>query len=471
MRVLVAIANYGVKNRAHLEKLLEEYRSMPYDVDVVVLSDLPKALGPDVEVAVGLPDKDPWSLPFAHKKIFADRVDDYDVFIYSEDDTLIRQQHIDAFLEVTRVLPADRIAGFLRYEQDGEGRRYCSTIHSSYHWVPGSVESFGPYTFARFTNDHSACYLLTREQLRRAIASGGFLVAPHQGRYDLLCTAATDPYTQCGFVKMICISRIEDFLLHHLPNQYLGRMGLPYDEMRAQISVLHRGLENREDGEELLPSPKGLSTGRWNKMYYEQARQDVLAALPGEMKQVLSVGCGAGATEAALIERGARVVGIPLDAVVAESARMKGVEVTPPQWGRAFDLLNGRRFDGILLVDVLQYLQDPVALLARCARLTGDNGRLVIAVPNFGSLKYRLSRSQDDRKLWRARDSFGELGLHRTTVRVVAGWVRAAGLCRAGLTYGGGARFGWLMKASCGLARPYVSRTIVMTACRGRNDC
>ena len=466
MKVLAAIANYGTKNQAYLANLLDEYRSMPYEVQSVVLSNVPKELGPDVEVAVGLPSKDPWSLPFAHKQIFADRVDDYDLFIYSEDDTLIQQRHIDAFLEVTNVLPADRIVGFLRYEEDADGQKYCSTMHSFYHWMPGSVESFGPYTFAYFTNEHSASYMLTQDQLRRAIASGGFLVPPHHGRYDLLCTAATDPYTQCGFKKLICISRIEDFLLHHLPNQYLGRMGLPYDQMRAQAKALSRCLEDRQACAELLPSPVGLNTCRWSKRYYGRADESVLAAVPDNAQSILSVGCGDGMTEASLIARGARVVGIPLDAVMAELATAKGVELTSPDLKKAAESLRGQRFDCILLVDVLPHAPEPPALLATVVELLAEGGRLIITAPNFGYLKYRLS-DPDGRRMWRSPDPFERFHLHRTTPRMLAQWLRAVGLQTRRFGNEEDARFGWLVKASCGLAGPYLLRNMSITADRG----
>ena len=70
MKVLVVIANHGTKNAEHLNRLLREYRSMSLKVDIVVLSNIPKDLGSDIEVIVGAPTKDPWSLPFGHKRIF-----------------------------------------------------------------------------------------------------------------------------------------------------------------------------------------------------------------------------------------------------------------------------------------------------------------------------------------------------------------------------------------------------------------
>src|SRR5208283_4799703 len=118
-----------------------------------------------------------WCLPFAHKQIFADRLNTYDLFIYSEDDTLITEKNICAFLRVSAALPADEIPGFLRFEQTEDGSINYPEIHGHFHWDPQTVRSRSKYTLAFFTNEHSACYILTREQLRRAIASKGYLVA------------------------------------------------------------------------------------------------------------------------------------------------------------------------------------------------------------------------------------------------------------------------------------------------------
>src|SRR5947209_4374656 len=116
LKILVVVANYGTGNDQYLYKLLREYRSMPYSLDIVVTSNIQKQFGSDVDVVVGLPTKDPRSLPFAHRRLFADRVGKYDLFIYSEDDTLITRTNIEAFLAATAVLPAREVPGFLRVE-------------------------------------------------------------------------------------------------------------------------------------------------------------------------------------------------------------------------------------------------------------------------------------------------------------------------------------------------------------------
>ena len=104
MKILVVLASYGHNNDRYLARVLEEYRSMQrtstHEIDVVIVSNGPKDLASDsdcVEVVIGLPSKNPYSLPFAHKKVMAERADRYDLFIYSEDDILITERNIDAF--------------------------------------------------------------------------------------------------------------------------------------------------------------------------------------------------------------------------------------------------------------------------------------------------------------------------------------------------------------------------------------
>jgi hypothetical protein len=118
---------------------------------------------------------------------------------------------------------------------DRLGRISLPGVHGPFHWRPESVRRRGAHLVAEFTNEHSACYLLTKAQLKRAIASGGFLREPYDGQYDMLCSAATDPYTSCGFRKVLGISAIEDFLVHHLPNHYAGKLGLSLEMFKEQI--------------------------------------------------------------------------------------------------------------------------------------------------------------------------------------------------------------------------------------------
>ena len=428
MKVLVALANYGTNNDPYLKRVLDEYRKMPYRVDVVVLSNLPKDFGAGVEVIVGVPYKNPFAFPFAHKKVLAERLSQYDLFIYAEDDILISQHNIEAFLRATRVLPENELAGFFIAETSTNGSLFYCVLHGHYHWDPDSVRVRGEYTLARCTNDHSACFLLTQEQLRRAIASGGFLVEPHEGRYQLRETAATDPYTQCGFQKMIPISHLNDFTALHLPcNKWESAPWEIDSVLHRQVQALLDLQENGRPHSPLLEPETKLPLRPWSKSYYEPCRMDMISLVPSNARHVLSLGCGFGYTEEYLVRLGLRVVGLPLDSVIAACAEDKGVEVVYGDFETARQKLTGERFDCLLMSNILHLVPDPAAVLRSFAQLLGPAGKVIVGVPNFSYLPTTWRRLQ--RQL-HVRDlaHFQKSGLHVTTRGVVRDWFRRSGL-------------------------------------------
>jgi len=426
MKILVAIASHGHRNDAYLQQLIVEYASMPYDVHVVVVSNEPRELGPDVEVVVGAPTANPWSLPFAHKPIFAERLEQHDLFIYSEDDTLITQDHIEAFLWSSSVLEPDEIAGFLRSERGPDGTLYYSTIHNHYHWDVNSVRWRGGETFAHFTNEHGACYLMTRAQLRRAIASGGFNVPPHEGKYDLLVSAATDPYTQCGFRKLVCISQLPRFTCQHLTNRYIGRTGISAQLLAPQLAALMETEPGSSEAGGAMRVEPRLPSARWIKSYYEPCRDDLIALLPDTVSSVLSIGCGWGRTEQALLERGIAVTAVPLDRVIGRVAAGHGVRVLPCGLQAAPAALAGEQFDALLISGLIHLVDDPVALLSSYRQLLRPDGLAIASFPNLEHASVRWRRWTRTPALEHLGDA-ERSGIHITSPGLVRRWLDSAG--------------------------------------------
>jgi 2-polyprenyl-3-methyl-5-hydroxy-6-metoxy-1,4-benzoquinol methylase len=425
MRLLVAIAHYGRKNRAFLERLLEEYSHMGrFDVDVVVVAEehkpyLPRA----VEQVVGLPESDPWSLPFRHRSLFRDRVDEYDLFVYSEDDTLIEERNLSAFLDMVDVLPEDVLPGFTRYEVGPRGERYFNDVHSRYHWDPTSIATYGDQVVAQFTNEHSACYVLTRDQLHRCIASGGFVDRPHEDRYDKLVSAGTDPYTQCGFHKVLPVSRFDDFVLHHLPNVYIGRMGISEDQMRVQLETIET-LAPCGGGKYLVDVSSNLIDGRWDKDYHEPLPEplDDPAVVGGQ--RVLSIGAGSGDAEQRLRDLGASVVAVPLDPIVGALVGHRGIAITELDEVPALVDSDGP-FDLLLLADVLAHVPEPVEFLHRLRPALGDTGRVWVTGRNatYERAGHRLGRRPTPPR----QGDYDTDGVHPVTAATLRRWLVDAG--------------------------------------------
>jgi 2-polyprenyl-3-methyl-5-hydroxy-6-metoxy-1,4-benzoquinol methylase len=427
-KILVVIANYGIKNDGYARRVIQEYASLPHNVRIVVLTNTPKTFEGPVEVVLHQPTSDPWSFPFAHKQILADRLEDYDLFIYSEDDTLITDRNIAAFLQSVDTLKEDEIAGFIRVERTAEGERSFSTINSHFHWDPASVVRRGGDLFALFTNEHAACYILTREQLRRAIRSGGFLVGPHQEKYDLLVTAATDPYTQCGFRKLVCITRLEDFVIEHLPNKYIGQFGISVEDLNCQVTALQEIAAGTRPPSVLLSTETKLRHLRWSKNFYEPVREEIVAALPKGVKTLLSFGCGLGELEAEMQKRGIRVTAVALDSVIGKCAEARGLEVIYGDTTEALNLLSGRRFDAVLVLNLLHLVPQPEQLLARLTTLVTATAVIVATTPNMAHLGVLWKRVKGAPSVEGLGSSYGRIGMHVSSPWKLKRWFQASGL-------------------------------------------
>lgn len=423
---LVAIASYGTAQDRYLEKALAEYQKLRMPARVVVLSNEMKSV-PGAEVIAGLPSSNPYSLPFAHRKLFAERANDYDLFIYSEDDMLITGKHIEAFLSAQSKLAADELPGFIRSEVSPDGGKYITSINHHFRWLPGSVVNRGGELFAEFSNQHSGCFIVTRQQLLKAIASGHFLVPPHAETYGMLETAASDIYTQCGLRRLISLSRIHDFVIPHLPNKYYLRLGVPIEVLEAQVEALRNLMQNGGWSGSLLEPQSPAPGFRWSKLLYEQPDEALLSAVPASARNVLVVGSGWGEDEAWLARKGHDVCAIPVDQVFGALVRGRGIRTADGPFEKAMEELSSRRFDAVLLPDVLHLVANPTAWLQKLRQLLEPDGQIVASVANTGELVARMRDWRHGRRKPLATGD-EQLCLQRVSMSRLKDWCRSAGL-------------------------------------------
>jgi SAM-dependent methyltransferase len=424
LSVLVAIASYGTGQDHFLEKVISEFRKLEMDCRIVVLSNLDKPVPGGAEVLVGLPSKDTYSLPFAHRALFIKHASDYDLFIYTEDDTPITPANVRAFLEVQQQLPEDHMAGFVRSETYPEGGRCIVSVNHYFRWLPDTVITRSPHRFAQFSNHHSGCFIVTRAQLARAIASGGFTVEPRAERYGMLETAASDIHTQCGLTRVICLTRIEDFIVPHLANKYFRNMGMPEAAFVEHVGAVAR-VGDRGAWTTSLFEPETRAPGfRWSKNLYRAGGEKLLGLVPAAARRVLSIGATTGQDEAALAERGMDVHVVPLDAVFGGVLAGRGFTVHEGPLMDTMAKLAGAEFDVVLVADALHLLPAPLDWLRAASKTLTANGEIVGSVSNTSSWLWPLRDWRRGRKRW-IRPSFDAFGAHPMSE------ARLASLCRA----------------------------------------
>ena len=238
LNILVVIVNYGDEQIDYLKQVINEFKSFKkYNVHIIVNSNIDLTIeGIDEINIIKLENYE--FLPITCRKVIWDNSDNYDLFIYTENDHLFKEHHIDKFLEYNSILPENRIAGLIQYEENEMGR-YYPAFHANFKWDDESVEEYDGKKFAHFTNVHQASFIITKKQL--LLIGKSFNSFFGMSMYGLKCRVNTDIYNFKKWKKMICISEFEDNLIRHLPNLYIngdkGRGKLRSDEKRMMSEI------------------------------------------------------------------------------------------------------------------------------------------------------------------------------------------------------------------------------------------
>ncbi len=137
----------------------------------------------------------------------------------------------------------------------------------------------------------------------------------------------------------------------------------------------------------LWQSHLGESGGEIDPAYHLKARTEILPLIDWIPRQILDVGCGAGATGRLLTEKfpGCELYGIELNASAALLAQecYKHVVNTNIEMGDIPDAaIPFNTLDTVLLLDVLEHLYNPWQVLADLHKRLSPSCRIIASIPN-----------------------------------------------------------------------------------------
>ncbi|MEM7411949.1 MAG: class I SAM-dependent methyltransferase [Myxococcota bacterium] len=111
-------------------------------------------------------------------------------------------------------------------------------------------------------------------------------------------------------------------------------------------------------------------------------------------KRILDVGCGSGRFLGLLRDFGDpawELEGLDIDAEAAADCQAAGFEANV---GRIESFESERRYDGILMLQLIEHVEDPAAVARQVFRLLAPGGVFVVETPNPAGLDHRLFQGQ-----------------------------------------------------------------------------
>jgi 2-polyprenyl-3-methyl-5-hydroxy-6-metoxy-1,4-benzoquinol methylase len=128
-----------------------------------------------------------------------------------------------------------------------------------------------------------------------------------------------------------------------------------------------------------------IKQSKYSSHYY--ARRMV-----GTNQTVLDIGCGEGFFASELIKDGNKITGIDNRALPAENLVFEQYCAADLDQGMAPAIaeLGDRRFDRVLLLDVLEHLRQPQRIVEQCQLVLKPEGFLIVSVPNVANIAVRV---------------------------------------------------------------------------------
>jgi hypothetical protein len=223
-KILTFIPSYGTNNSNYLKLILEELNSIDtHNIDIILYTTEDYDFITD-NVDVRKYNKDiKIGLTHEYKLDLLNSIDNYDIFLYLEDDILFTHKNLITFENENKYLPDDYVIGLLRYEEYN-GKKYLNEMcknsdqHSS---IPIVGQTDDRYYFS-IENVHQGSFILERRNIKQLIDNDNFII----NFGESLEAAASNfykgkwPGNSNGLNKIYPFDSIDDLMVHHLPNKH-----------------------------------------------------------------------------------------------------------------------------------------------------------------------------------------------------------------------------------------------------------
>mmetsp|Transcript_20478 Transcript_20478/g.29618 ORF Transcript_20478/g.29618 Transcript_20478/m.29618 type:complete len:368 (-) Transcript_20478:173-1276(-) len=256
LKVLMAVPSYGTTNKAYLEEMIDSIRDMceagvQVTLALYLTSNTPLNVSQSYMLnsrmqcrhprghfktkVIYLPPSTGKYFARPHRDLFFENMHKFNLFIYIEDDMMIRLRHIVAYIEETKKLKAltrekftKYSIGFLRYEINPQTRERTQFEHpdADFKIVEDPLLN-DDYITHPSSHHHQAMYMATPEQLEAWKESCNCFRDTLQMEKDLepilfrenLSSACL--FGRCKVLPVLPRIAFQDLMIHHMSDKYM----------------------------------------------------------------------------------------------------------------------------------------------------------------------------------------------------------------------------------------------------------
>jgi len=311
VRILVAIASYNFAQLPHLEEVLDSYHDLcltraivhvfvfttvPYPVALIDLFNTRLTCeGLEIKIIIKNPQVRLNLVDF-HRELFYEKIEEYDLFLYSEDDLRVTPKTVAAYIEHTKRVeqivgksPAEDFnVGVVRYEYNyplnvviDDSTRHATENVTRVYWehvavpiVPKAVavvpDPLLAKKYVHTLNHHQGMFLATRELLqawkyrpgckfdviRRRPGMKNRPSQPAEGTQRVwMSSHMLHGSKHCNVQQILPIEQFGQLNVLHLPNKNYRRVG-----KKGRLGGVDSNIENSfGTGEEKFDTPSSTA--------------------------------------------------------------------------------------------------------------------------------------------------------------------------------------------------------------------
>lgn len=229
MELLICIASHNPENRVDiLRTILNE--NMHYAKHVII--DTNKKIDIDgAEIVVNKHLTHPYHLTWCHRKHILDNINNYDWFMYQEDDILIPRQNFYTYIENFNLLWNRYIPSFVRVEEH-KGKKFVVDI--TCRQSSKNIITYKEKNFIKLDNPYHAFWIMSREAILSELKKN------FDRKEEWRELAASYPMWELkkeplvmvenGQISPLCYS-------YHLSNNYATNPSTPFGKIEIESAI------------------------------------------------------------------------------------------------------------------------------------------------------------------------------------------------------------------------------------------